>query len=428
MKRAVGLWLIVILAGTGRVGGQDTLRYEEAILLALRQNLQIKILENSRTVVQNQTHPGYAGLLPSVSLTGNVTGQEGQEQGEEDPAAFTTGSYTLSSAYTLFDGLGNIYRFQNLRIQDRLAEFETRDLIELTLLEVSRAYYTAALAYQQYQIAQDLIRVSEERFSRAQKRSQIGQLGTINLLSAKVDLASDQVTLVKARYLWENARRQLNILLDRPLDTSYVLSPVIDFPREYDLDTLKREAFTKNAAYLAARTRIREAQARLKITRAAGYPRLSLTASYNLSGLTSGIQLPLKDLSANPSLGLSLNFSLFDGLKKIIDQKNARIQVQNSRLAEELEKKELEGEIQESLESFQNEKLVLKLEGEHLEVARLNFERTRQLFNLGQVTTTQFREAQLNLFQVRTNLMEAGISARLKEIELLYLTGELITR
>ena len=45
---------------------------------------------------------------------------------------------------------------------------------------------------------------------------------------------------------------------------------------------------------------------------------------------------------------------------------------------------------------------------------------------LNQLTTTQFREAQLNLVRARSNHSAAKYSAKIKEIELLRLTGQLI--
>ena len=67
------------------------------------------------------------------------------------------------------------------------------------------------------------------------------------------------------------------------------------------------------------------------------------------------------------------------------------------------------------------------LEEKNLESAELNFKRTQELFNLGQVTTTQFREAQLNLISARNNISSAKYTAKLLEIELMRLSGQLLS-
>jgi outer membrane protein len=86
----------------------------------------------------------------------------------------------------------------------------------------------------------------------------------------------------------------------------------------------------------------------------------------------------------------------------------------------------LQKEVISAYESYQNSLLVLDLEKKYLEAADLNFKRTRELYNLGQVTTTQFREAQLNLIRSRSNVSTAKFEAKINEIELLRLTGQLV--
>ena len=86
----------------------------------------------------------------------------------------------------------------------------------------------------------------------------------------------------------------------------------------------------------------------------------------------------------------------------------------------------LENDVTSAFESYKNSLQVMELQKRSVEAAQLNFKRTLELYNLGQVTTTQFREAQLNLIRSRYNLSTAKYSAMLKEIELLRLSGQLI--
>ncbi|MFH1527207.1 MAG: hypothetical protein ABIJ40_15140 [Bacteroidota bacterium] len=60
------------------------------------------------------------------------------------------------------------------------------------------------------------------------------------------------------------------------------------------------------------------------------------------------------------------------------------------------------------------------------ETAELNFERTNELFNLGKVTLTQFREPQLNLIRSKNNITELKTAIKNLEIELLKLGGILL--
>lgn len=55
----------------------------------------------------------------------------------------------------------------------------------------------------------------------------------------------------------------------------------------------------------------------------------------------------------------------------------------------------------------------------------MNFDRTQELFQLGQVTTTQFREAQLNWIRAELRLINEKYTAKFAEVELYRLSGTL---
>jgi outer membrane protein TolC len=83
-------------------------------------------------------------------------------------------------------------------------------------------------------------------------------------------------------------------------------------------------------------------------------------------------------------------------------------------------------EITDAHETYRNARFVLQLEKRNLSAAELNFKRTEELFHLGQVTNTQFREAQLNLIRALSTISNAKYTAKLNELELLRLSGMLI--
>jgi outer membrane protein TolC len=60
------------------------------------------------------------------------------------------------------------------------------------------------------------------------------------------------------------------------------------------------------------------------------------------------------------------------------------------------------------------------------ETNKLNFQRTEELFNLGQLNGTQFREAQLNLVTSQANYSNARYLAKIAEIQLIRIAGLLL--
>jgi outer membrane protein TolC len=419
MKHII-LFLIMIIVMWGVIYPEEPLSFQQAIAIALERNHQVLIARNTAAIAKNNVNIGNADLLPEVNLSAGTTYLDASD------IATTTTNTEVQVTYTLFDGLGNFYRFKKLQEGGELGELEARSAIENTLLQVSTAFYSAASAYENLQITQELLSISEERLARAKKRSAYGQARTIDVLSAQVDYHADQVTVTQAKFLWDETRRSLNVLLNREYQHPFTIDTTVEFRQNFDPEQLKSAALSNNAVYLAARKRWIQSQYDLRIARAQFLPRLDFSGSYGFSQTAPRLHIGLNDAESSLRIGATLSFNLFDGFKRKIQRQNAKIQQKNRELILEETRLNLEKEVTSAYESYQNSLLVLELEKKYLEAAELNFKRTRELYNLGQVTTTQFREAQLNLIRSRSNVATAKYEAKIKEIELLRLTGQLI--
>ena len=191
--------------------------------------------------------------------------------------------------------------------------------------------------------------------------------------------------------------------------------------------SLKEEALRRNAGFLASGERVNQAKYDLGLAKAMYLPRLDLSGSYGLSRNADDFDVRLDDPSKTATVGATLSFSLFNGLQTHIQRQNSRIALDNQELLQEQVRLELEKDVTSAFEAYRNSLLVLELEERSVEAAMLNFRRTEELYQLGQVTTTQFREAQLNLIQARSALSAAKYDAKLNEVALLRLSGRLVS-
>ena len=68
----------------------------------------------------------------------------------------------------------------------------------------------------------------------------------------------------------------------------------------------------------------------------------------------------------------------------------------------------------------------LQVEENAVETNRENFTQTEERIKSGQLTSIEFRQAQLNLLNAQTSLNNARFDAKLRETQLLQLVGKLI--
>ena len=161
-----------------------------------------------------------------------------------------------------------------------------------------------------------------------------------------------------------------------------------------------------------AALRIRAAQEGIAIARSARYPTLSLTAGlgsnyYHTSGITNPtLSRQIKD-NFSQSIGLSLNFPLFDRHATRNNIRQARLAVLEQQLALDNTKKTLYKEIQDAyynaLAAQQKYRAALVAE----EAAQVSLTTVIKKLEGGRATTPEFDEAFNKHFVAATNRISA---------------------
>jgi len=408
------------------VYGQERLSLQEAVSEALERNPDILVARGEERISRNNVNIGNAGLLPRIDLVGSVSYQDNEVPTQTGLAEYTSTTAAIQASYTLFDGFGNIYTFKKLKSAGRKGRLQARNTIENTILSVGEAYYGLADAVEQVAVAEEALAISGDRLRRARLRSEYGQANALEVLSASVDANADSVSWKDAVLGMENARRTLNLLLDRPVDSAYQVEKEVTYDATLKKDDILAEAKTSYSSYLITLEAVKQAEYGVGIARSDFFPQLGVEASYGYSETLEGFDAGMNDPSGSFSAALKLTYNLFNGFQSSINSQNARIELQNSRLLERKAAAELEKQVADTWQAYRNSLDILEFQKKNLETAELNFRRSKELYVLGQLTTTAFREAQLNLIDARKSIASAGYDAKILEQRLLRLAGRLV--
>jgi outer membrane protein TolC len=431
------LFLTLISSFTLQIQAQDTLSLEQAIEIALSSNYGVKVARNNSEALQNNATKGNAGLLPTVTASGNLSyasndirlkianGQGVTDVNQNSAATWSSGA-SVNVNYTLFNGFATIRTYDKLMLNAEASSTQVRKIMETTILNVASQYYNLVTLSETYLIQSENIAISQQRYRRAEVRNEFGGNNKLAILNAEVDLNTDSVNLVTSQLNIQNAKRSFNQLLGRDNNIPFVVSRVVSYETNWNLTTLIEEAKQENATLQGAKYNQSLAELDLKIAEAARSPRVGLSAGYAFSRQDSEAGLLLVNQNIGFSTGLNVAFDIFNGGKK-------NIQIQNSRIAIDSRQQELkeatlliEQQIENAYATFQNRIYILRMEEKNIRTAQANFERTEEQFNYGQVSNTQFREAQLNLAQAKNRLSNARYAAKLAELDLQQLSGGIL--
>ncbi len=438
--------LLILLLASGSVFAQDlTLSKEEAMALALEANYGIRMARNQVAIAENNSSILNSGYLPTVVAVAGANYNRddstiefpGQtlEDGSPRPdlelnkAEAQRYNSALQVDYTLFDGLGRYYNYKSLKESYELSALQARETIENTMLQMLAVYFEIARLTENEKVLQEALRISSERVKRAQYAFEYGQDTRLNILNAEVDVTNDSINLLNTRQQLANAKRDLNRLLGGELDRTYQVDTLVNFIPELKLQDFITEAEANNVALLQAESNLELNAYDIKIARSGYLPRVGLTGSYgwNLNQSAASAFFPgVNSETYNLALGASLTWNLFDGGGTAVRTKNARIAYENQELRKKEIRLQVNTDIQNALAVYENRLEIYRIQEQNVLTNENNFERSREQFRLGRITSIEFRQAQINLLNAKTNKNLAKYDAKLAELQLLQLTGQLL--
>lgn len=442
MKHCVAILLSWIL-GLGLAYGQDAmilegplLTKEEAIGQTLENNLGIEVSRNLREIDKNNASLLNSGYLPTLSANGggsiNREDTEGQLANGDirraDGAEVRRYNASLNMNYVLFDGLGRMYDYRAFQERSAQSELEVRQTIETTLLQLFSVYYEVARLEENTSFLRQALSISKNRLERARYQFEFGQNTGLDVLNAEVDVNTDSVNLLNAEQLLRNTKRDLNLILNRDLSTAFRADTAVAFLPALQMEDILADAKANNVRMLLAEKDILISEYNMKATRSGYLPTIGLTGSYGWNELSNNSPLAfvLQNTATGVNGAINLTWNLFDGGQTINSSRNARIVFENQQLLRKQTELEVDRDIMNAWGDYQNALYVLEVQEKNLQTNLDNFNRSRERYQLGQISSVDFRVAQLNLLNAVLDRSQAKYNAKLAELLLLQVSGELL--
>ena len=438
----ISLLLLIVFSKTQ---GQEKLTKEEALEIALEQNFGIKVSRNVTEIIKNNSGVLNSGYLPTVSILGgsNYTESDAEiafpgqvdEDGtpipnrifeDQESQRFNAG---VNLNYTLFDGLGRKFTYKRLKEQYALSELQLRETIEFTILQLYEVYFNIAQLTESKSIFQENLSISKERQKRAEIAFIHGQGNKLAVLNAQVDVTNDSINLIQIKQQLDNSKRDLNLLLNQPISQNFEVDLNVDFVPYIQIESYLENASENNVELLKQKSNTQINSYDIKISQSGYLPTVGLVGSYgwNLNKNPASPFFPgTNNTSYSVGVGASLSWNLFDGGRTLTRVKNAKLTFENQDLLEQESKLSFNRDITNGIQNFKNTKEIFKIQKKQVETATYNFNRSQAQYKLGSITAIEFRQAQINLTNAQNQRTIAKYQAKLAELQLIQITGQLL--
>jgi outer membrane protein len=427
--------LAISLTFLSQIQAQKVLSTQEAISLALENNYGIKIANNTVEIADNNANILNSGFLPTITSNSGATYNL-----DNTEAVFSNGNVTnLNGAessrfnasvnlnYTLFDGLGRRYNYKRLKEQKQLTELEARETIENTMLQLFTVYYNVAQLSQNIEAVEQTLTISKDRLTRAAYQFDYGQSTKLGVLNAQVDINNDSINYINIRQQLKSAKRDLNVILGNSVANTFEVDTLINFVLNLNKEDLLNKVKANNVALLQVEKNLIINEYDIKSWKSDYLPTLGLTGTYGWNKNNNNAASFL-ETSTNTGLsgGLNLSWNLFDGGGTLTRVKNAKISLENQKLQKEQIVINIERDFENAWDDYQNKLTIFNVQEQNIITSKNNFDRTQEKFKLGQASSIEFREAQLNLLNTELSRNQAKYDAKLAELFVLQLSGELL--
>lgn len=437
--------LILLVFNFKDIRAQQLLSKEAALRLTLENNFGIQMTRNINKINENNSELLNTGFLPNVALSGggNFTASDSEisfpgqflEDGtprpnvnfnDQEARRYNAG---VNLNYILFDGLGRKYTYKRLKEQYALSELQLRETIEQTILQLFSVYFEVARLTESTANFKQTLVVSKQRQQRAETAFAFGQINKLAVLNAQVDVTNDSINFLQANQQLDNAKRDLNLIINQPIETELAVETNLYFIPEIQIEQWLQTASQFNVSLLQQQSNSQINAYDVKVSQSGYLPTLGLNGSYgwNLNQSPASAFFPgTNNTTLSLGLGATLSWNLFDGGRTITQVKNAKIAMENQRIQEEETKLTFERNLRNAQQSYQNAVNIYSIQSKQVETGTYNFERSQAQYRLGSITAIEFRQAQINLRNAQLQRAAAKYQAKLAELNLIQLSGQLL--
>lgn len=444
MKRFSAFWLRVALgaiavapfyhaslhaqlptAKTGESAGSVAMRVltlEECLKIAVGENLDVRTAIATAQDAAATTRTTFGQYLPNASVslgynrtlntvTGFNLGGSIQEVPITNPDIFFASG---NVNYTIFDGLArennNAAAQSNLTAADQNASQTRRRILNT----VRTQYFSVLRAKQTLRVRQEDFEVGKKQLERIRAQREAGVVAIAAVYGQEADVANRELAIVQAENDLEFAKGTLLTTLGmNPSVVSDFSDVQIPSTSEEDIKAFRSSigepaqaqtiAAAKRLDNSAAQASLEGAQASVRAAQATWLPTIGLGYQYSWNGNSLG------DFGqyARQGLGLSLDYTIFNGFQREVSIQRAQIREQQSLIQKRQAEQRISADVQNGFIQLNAAEKNLDITARALKAAQQNFDAAEERFKVGAANILDLTTANANLATSKINRITA---------------------
>lgn len=390
-------------------GQEKALGLEEAIRTALAANEASLSADQDLVQANAALARARAYFMPSVSVSGSYTRRPFETVRNVGGIQAVIQRYdSVSGAANLSMILFDAHSIPTLRQAkyDRMAElFGIADAKQSLAFEVGNAFLATLGVDQVLEASRSRLDLAKQTLDASRARFEAGLVSGNDVTRAELEFATAEQGLIQAQGQAESTYLELGYLLNSP-PPSKLITP--------DLLFKATEALLPPAGQLIA-----EAQARRPDVQGLRWrsesshavklePLLKWLPSFTLNGrYTYTNEAGLTGRNFNWNVGVSMNWSIFDGFVRNADYRDRSATAVQADLNLRAAERRVDRDVRDALVTLESTRATLKLAQATYDVAQKNARETAELYRQGLSSALEVADANYSLFNANVSLVRA---------------------
>lgn len=409
---------------------------QECIAIGLEHNYDILIARNTQSQDENNFSRGNAGQLPTIDLGASYSGSlnDNDYTYPDGSQKSVRSSYNdninlgINLSWSIFEGFALQTNYRRLGELSAAGELETRATLQQLVADISSEYYNLVRQRIRLSNLQTTLSLSQERLRIVEESYNIGAASGLDFQQAQVDYNADNSALIAQKEVVAASQIDLNRMMAvDDLEQTIVAADSMIVPNSsLDRDQLWQSVMQNNISLLLAASDGRLSQLDYRRVAARRYPYLRLTASYGYRHYNYQNSTYQSQDQLGPSAGITAGVTIFDGMNRRREERNARLAMHNAQLTIDKIENQLRADMANLWMAYRNNLELWEIEKDNLLVAGRNFEIAMERYRLRELSGIELREAQLSLLNSEERLSTAEYNIKLCEISLMQLSGRIL--
>ena len=417
----------------------QTITFDDAIRIALRQNTTLLQANNSAALSSATVRQQRLSFLPDLRFTTNTGQNYGRTFSEDEGRIIdqTTQSVnaSVSSSVTLFNGLTNVASLRSAQLSEDAGERNVKRAEQTVAFTVASNFLALVQQQEQLGVQRENLAAQEAQEKQIKAFVDAGSRPISDLYQQQAAVAAARSQVVNAERAFELAKVDLIQTLQLDPRGSYAFAPpALDTASKanatFSLDSLLTRALGQRSDLFAQQSLVSAASQNVKAANGSRWPSLSLSAGYN-SAYSSATPIGFTDQlnqRRGGSLAIGLSIPLFDRGTTDLAAQRAQIAEDNARLDLKDRQQQVGLEVRRAYLDYRAATQQLDAAEAQLRAAALALQASQQRYNVGAATLLEVTQARATQLQGASALVTARYGLLFQRTLIGYYIGDLDPR